>query len=168
MNGRAAATLSDLVHSDKALLEMYRYAVGRLSTDTAAVLADVIDDHERHERLLESACENAEMELSEPADDVSALMEQHLRLLHSAMDEVSMLQTLSLAEHANSLLYGIAEREELPEGLDEVVTGQHADERLHASILSSRIPQASGLTDQHDIACMTHGLTDDRNPDDFE
>lgn len=168
MNGQEAATISDLVHSDKVLLEMYRYAVGRLSSETATILADVIDDHERHEGLLESACEQADMEISEPAEDVTALMEQHLRLIRSAMDEVSMLETLSLAEHANSLLYAIAEREDLPEGLDEVVTGQHADERLHASILSSRMPQSSGLTDQHDVACMTHGLTDDRNPDDFE
>lgn len=167
MNGHLSARLSDIMHSDAVLLEMYRFAMPKMSHDTAQVLEDVVEDHERHQVLLGEACEQAEVELPEPAEDVTALMDQYVRLIHTAADETSMLETLSLAEYANSMIYGMAEFEDLPEDLDEVVSGQHADERLHVSLLSSRLDSLpEGATSA--ATCLPASIVDDRNPDDFE
>lgn len=167
MNGQTAAALADLLHADQALITIYDDALSRLSTETASVIESAVDDHRRHEQLLTDALGDAEMQSVEPSEDVQALMREYARQVRTARAEREVLNVLVLAEQFNAMLYDNASRDELPEELDEIITSQHADERLHASLIAERTPQiAMGL--DHDLACMTGGLTDDKNPDDFD
>lgn len=168
MNGQTAATLSDLLHADRVLLQMYDDVLGKVGPETAGVLRDASEDHRRHGEALEQACSQVEMELAEAGEDVVELMDEHLRLVRAGRDEASLLEALMLAERANALLYGIAEREDLPEELDDLITEQHADERMHVGMISERAPHVPRISDEHNMACFTGGITDDINPDDFD
>lgn len=164
MNGQAAAALADLLHADRALLGMYDEAGGRLSTETATILQGAIADHRQHEQTLIEALEDAEMQVVDASEDLENLMAQHARRVHTATEEADVLDALMLAEQVNAMLYEAAERAGLPEELAELIADHHADERLHVSLIEERTP----LDRQHAVACMTGGLTDDVNPDDFE
>lgn len=168
MNGQTAATLSDLLYADRVLMEIYSEVLEKVSGDTAAALLEAAEDHRRHESALEQACTQAEMELSEAGEDVVDLMNEHLRLVRGSRNESAVLEALVLAERANSVLYGIAEREELPEELGDLIAEQHADERMHVGLITDRVPHSAQLSDDHNVACFTGGMTDDINPDDFD
>lgn len=168
MNGQTASTLSDLLYADRVLMQIYDDVLDRVGAETASALRDAASDHRRHGAALEQACALVDMELAEAGDDVIELMEEHLRLVRSGRDEASLLEALVLAERANAVLYGFAEREELPEELGDLVAEQHADERMHVGILTDRVPHARRIADEHNVACFTGGMTDDINPDDFD
>jgi hypothetical protein len=166
MNGQTVSALADLLHADRVLLDLYNEAQGRVSSETATMLEGAVDDHRRHEETLVQALQDAEMQLAEPSEDMQALMAEHLRQVRGAREEIDVLQTIMLAERLNAMLYETAEREDLPEELSEVISAHHADERMHASLIAERTPYVS--IPEHELACMTGGMTDDRNPDDFE
>lgn len=168
MDGQTAATLSDLLYADRALMHIYDDIMDRVDSDTAGALREAAEDHRRHGKALETACEQVEMQLSEAGDDIVELMAEHMRLIKSGRDEAALLEALVLAERANSLLYGVAERENLPEELGDLIAEQHADERMHVGILTDRVPHARRIADDHNVACFTGGMTDDINPDDFD
>lgn len=168
MNGQTTATLSDLVYADKVLMSIYTEVLGKVSAETATILADAEEDHRRHQAHLRAACEQAEVDLSEAGEDVVELMNEHLRMVKANRTEQSLLGVLALAERANAMLYEIAEREDLPEELEELVAEHHADERMHVSLLADRAPHVSQIADEHNVACFTGGGTDDINPDDFD
>jgi hypothetical protein len=167
MNGQTATALTNLLYADRALLGMYDEASSRLSEGTVDVLRGAVEDHHRHESFLAEALEAAEMQVVEVSEDLGLLMEEHRHRVRSARDESEVLEVLTLAERLNAVLYEAAEREDLPEELSELLAEHHADERMHVSLLAERAPQVAGHR-EHEIACMTGGLTDDRNPDDFE
>jgi hypothetical protein len=166
MNDQTAAALTDVLHADRALIGMYGEACRTVSDDTAEVLRSAADDHRRHEALLVEALDDADIPLVEVSLDMRVLMEEHAGRVRSGRDENEILHALMLAERLNSVLYDIAEREALPEELSDLIAEHHADERMHASLIAERTPLAGGH--EHEIACMTGGMTDDRNPDDFE
>lgn len=167
MDGQTAVALAELLHADQALLRIYDDALGRVTPETSSALQEAMQDHARHEKALAAALEETEMQSVEPGDDVRALMEEHGRQIRQARDEHEVLNVLMLAEQFNAALYESAEREGLPEELSEIIADQHADERLHASLIAERVPYVEAGHD-HNIACMTGGLTDDKNPDDFD
>lgn len=168
MNGQTAATLSDLLHADRVLMQIYDDVLERVGPETAGALREASDDHRRHGQALEQACAQVDMELAEAGEDIVNLMEEHLRLVRANRDEASLLEGLVLAERANALLYGIAEREDLPEELGDLITEQHADERMHVGMITERAPHVPRISDEHNMACFTGGITDDINPDDFD
>lgn len=167
MNQQAVAAITDLLHADKAMLWMFDEAKGLLSEESSALLDDAVEDHRRHEQVLSSALEDAEMQTVEASEDMLALLDEHKRHIRAARDEADVLDALALAERLNAVLYEAAGREELPEELGEAIAANHADVRMHASLIAERAPQTRTGGD-HNIACMTGGMTDDRNPDDFE
>ena len=166
MNGQTATALADLLYADRELIGMYEDASARLSPDTAVLLKEAIDDHQRHEALLSEAVDSIEMQLAEPSEDMQLLMEEHRHRVRMARDERDVLDVLILAERLNALLYEKAEMQDLPEELSEVITEQHADERLNVELIAERAPELSAQS-EHGVACMT-GMTDDINPDDFD
>lgn len=167
MNDQTAAAIADLLHADKALLGMYAEAEGRLSIETSAMLRDAMEDHRRHEEVLSGALKDAEMQTIEVSEDMRSLMDEHRRQIRAAREEGDVLDVLVLAERLNAMLYETAKREPLPEELSELIAAHHADERMHVSLIAQRVPEV-GRNEGHSVACMTGGLTDDRNPDDFE
>lgn len=167
MNGQTAAAVADLLHADQALIRIYDEALTRVSTETAAALEDAVEDHRRHEQLLTEALADAEMQQIDASDDIQSLMAEHERQVRQALNEREVLNSLVLAEQLNAMLYETAQREELPEELEDIITEHHADERLHVSLIAERAPRISQGHD-HDLSCMTGGLTDDKNPDDFD
>lgn len=167
MNGQSAATLTDLLHTDRQLSEMYGRAMGMVGPDTHDLLREAMEDHRRHEDELARAIESAEMQLQEPGEDVKALLADHVKKIASGGEEREILESLLLAERLNALLYEAAERADLPEELSEVITDHHADERMHASLIAQRMPEL-GHASSHAVSCMTGGMTDDINPDDFD
>lgn len=168
MNGQTVATLSDLLYADRVLMEIYTEVLDKVSAETSAALAEAAEDHLRHEAALQEACAQAEMDLSVASEDVVELMNEHLRLVRTSRNESAVLEALVLAERANSVLYGIAERDELPEELGDLIAEQHADERMHVNLITDRVPHSAQLSDDHNVACFTGGMTDDINPDDFD
>ena len=167
MNGQSAAALADLLHADHVLLDLYESAMGSLSAETTQMLSEAIHDHRVHESELLEAIETADLQLSEPSDDVRLLMEEHVMKIARATEEHEVLETLMLAERLNSMLYETAERENMPEELSDVIADHHADERMHASLIAERMPEVSSMG-SHAVSCMTGGMTDDINPDDFD
>jgi hypothetical protein len=169
MNEQAAAALADLLYADKALLAMYEEAAAVMSPETASIVAEAIEDHREHERLLHEALDSAEIPLAEPGEDMLALMEDQSRKVKAAREEADALEGLMLAERVNAMLYAAAGRELLSEELSEIIAEHHADERMHVSLLAERVPHLTGVAAaRHGVACITGGMTDDRNPDDFE
>lgn len=138
MNENTVQAISDVSYADRTLLELYQLIAERAASEVGPAFDDAMEDHERHQTALETACEDAELSLGEPGDDVVELMREHVRAVEEARDLQEMLAVLKLAEHANSVLYAVAEREELPEELDELISEQHADERLHVSLIAER------------------------------
>lgn len=167
MNGQTAAALADLLHADQALIGIYSQAASRVSSDTAAAIEEAIEDHRQHEQLLTEALADAEMQTIDASEDVQSLMAEHARQIGQARGEREVLNVLMLAEQLNAMLYGTALREELPEELSDLIAEQHADERLHVSLIQQQVPKVT-TGHEHDISCMTGGLTDDKNPDDFD
>lgn len=168
MNGRTATAIADLLHADRAMIELYDAAVSKLDPEHAASLESAMEDHRRHERALDDACAEAEMQIVDVSDDLKTLLDEHARIVQSATHDGDVLEALLLAERLNSLLYETAQREDLPEELDEIIADHHADERLHASLITERGSSISPQSAIPDAACMPTGFTDDRNPDDFE
>lgn len=136
MNGNMAQALSDVAYADRTLLELYQRIVERTSSDVGPAFEDAMEDHQRHQASLETACEQVEIPLGGPGDDVVELMEEHVRAVEEARDVQEMLAVLTLAEHVTSVLYAVAEREDLPEELSDLITELHADERLHVSLFA--------------------------------
>lgn len=167
MNGQTAAALADLLHADQALIGIYGQAATRVSPETASAIQEAIEDHRNHEQMLTEALAEAEMQTIDASEDVQSLMAEHSRQVSQANAEREVLNVLVLAEQLNAMLYGAALREDLPEELSDLIAEQHADERLHVSLIQQRVPLISQGHD-HDISCMTGGLTDDKNPDDFD
>lgn len=167
MNHTAEA-MQDVLYAGRVLIQMYDEALPRLGADSASELARVAEEHRERSGRLAEAVDQADFGMAEAGDDMSSLMNAHLRLVRSAIDESSILQTLELAEQTASLLCEVAERYDLPEEVDELVSEQHAADRLHASVLADRVPRTAGVMDAHPVACVTGGMTDDRSPDDFE
>jgi hypothetical protein len=169
MNDQAVAALADVLHADRSLLTMYEEASEKVGRELSTMLDEAAADHRKHEQILSGALASAEMQMVEPGEDVREFMEAHISHVRSAREEGDVLETLAVAERVNSMLCAAAAREELPEELTEVIAEHHADERMHASVLEDRAPHHSGSrAARHGISCMTGGMTDDRNPDDFE
>ena len=169
MNSQTAAALADLLHADRAIMAMYDDAAEKISAEASALLTDALADHRKHEELLVQALEAAEMQQVEASEDVRAIMDGQSLQIKAAREEGDVLESLVVAERVNSMLYETASREELPEELSELINEHHADVRMHVSILEERVPHLVGSrAARHGISCMTGGMTDDRNPDDFE
>jgi len=137
-----------------------------MSPETSAVLREAVEDHRRHQLSLAEALEEAEMQPTEPSEDMQLLMEEHGHRVRVARDERDVLDALVLAERLNAMLYERAEQQDLPEELSEVITQQHADERLHVELIAERAPELPVFA-EHGLSCVT-GMTDDISPDDFD
>lgn len=169
MNGQTAASLSDLLYADRALAQLYDNAAGKVANEEARTqLTEIAADHRRHERELAEACAQADMQIDDAAEDVVDLMAAHETLVLTARNDGSVIEVLEMAERANAVLYEVAERQDLPEELSDLVVENHADERLHVSMMAEQMPIGRHAANDHDLACMTGGITDDKNPDDFD
>lgn len=167
-----ARTLDALLYMDRMTVRLYDEAIAKLDEQTTATLTKFRDDHQRHEQRLGRLAGGRKPE--DPSDDVKSLVEEHARVMRAAQGRDAIMEALLIAERTNAAMYDAADNLQTSGDISQTLSQHHADEHTHVEFVEQHVPvlaaviSGAGESGQHEISCMTGGLTDDRNPDDFE
>lgn len=175
MNDQETAhTLDALLYVDQMTVRLYDEAIARVDEETSATLQKFRDDHQKHVERLQQWSSQKGRQAEQPASDVTALVDEHARVMRASTGQDAAMEALLLAERTNAMLYSAAEDAQTGADIGKMLADFHFDEQRHVSYVEGRVPvlvgmpSAATMGDGHDIACMTGGMTDDKNPDDFE
>lgn len=188
---RANQAMESVLYADRKTAELYAKAAGKVSGEVAESLRSLGEDYASNARRLADELDDAS---TQPAEEIRLLEQDLLRMIDDAIGEADVLEALLMAERTNGVLFRAADQTEPPISQARLLAKHHEDQQHHARFIEARIPQASrfgagepasggmgvhaleadrrhedGSTAPVDqgLTCIT-GMTDDRNPDDFE
>lgn len=170
MNDRETlAVIGELRHLDEQTVKLYDTAIGKVQErQLTDQLQQFRADHERHVRELGDQMVRMGRKPVGPTEDFRKFLAKELEMLQQASDEAEVMRLLVLAEESAAAEYANTMQHDLPKDVSQLLTKNHDDEVRHVQYVEAHVPVGAGVSGRHDVACMTGGMTDDINPDDFE